>query len=519
MLKYNIIPKPVSYEVLEGSYTVSSATQVLCVPEFLGAANYLTAFLKTKPQEGAGAIHIKKVDGMEPESYTLKVTSNDILITASDDAGAFYGVVTLKMILMQAKKQDGKAIVQALSITDKPRYSYRGLQMDESRHFFGKEIVKKVLDNMAFLKLNTFHWHLSDDQGYRVESKIFPLLNEISAKRKYAGLKGCSLNNRGGEYYHYYKQEEIKEIVAYAKKLHIDVIPEIDVPGHTVAILAAYPQLSCNENQLEVFCKNGITKDILCAGKEEVFEFLDQLFGELCTLFDGKYFHIGGDEAADGHKNWHKCPKCQKVMQENGYTKEVELQGYFMSRVNDILKKYGKTSVAWNDCINDSFDNSIICQYWDSRNLKAVREQAYKREIILSPGSHFYFDVKYARIPLKKVYKFNEKKAGFNDPKQKIRGVECEHWSEWIDSEEALQFSMFPRVVAFAEVAWTELDNRNYKDFTKRLEWYKAYLKKLDIHYSRVEKRMWSARQSQHFSLGADGKEFKRSEELRKLEK
>lgn len=519
LLKYNIIPKPAQYQTYDGSYCVSSATQVLSVPEFVSAANYLTAFLKTNPDPKEGAIHIKKVGGMQPESYTLKVSPQDIMITASDEAGAFYGVVTLKMILMQAEKRSGKAIVRALYIEDRPHYDYRGLQLDESRHFFGTEIVKQVLDNMAMLKLNTFHWHLTDDQGFRIESKEFPLLNEIGARRKYAGLKGCTLEHRGGEYYHYYTQEEIKDIVAYASKLHIEVIPEIDVPGHTLSILAAYPELSCNETPVEVFCQNGITKEILCAGKPEVYAFLDKLLGEMCALFPGRYFHIGGDEAADGHKNWAKCPKCQKVMQEEGLSNEKELQGYFMSRVNDILKKYGKTTMAWNDCINDSFDESIVCQYWIAHNLKAVREQAYKRDLIMSPVSHFYFDIKHAKISLKKVYSFNENKAGFGKPGQRIRGVECEHWSEWIDSKEALEFSMYPRVAAFAEVAWTELPNRDYKDFLQRLEWYKSFLKNQDIHYSRVTGRMWSARQRQHFSLGADGNEFKRSEELRLLEK
>lgn len=519
MLKYNIIPKPTQYQTYDGSYSVSSATQVLAVPEFVSAANFLTAFLKTNPDPKEGAIHIKKVAGMQPESYTLKVSPQDIMITASDEAGAFYGVVTLKMILMQAEKREDKAIVHALYIEDKPLYNYRGLQMDESRHFFGTEIVKQVLDNMAMLKLNTFHWHLTDDQGFRIESKVFPLLNEIGARRKYAGLKGCTLKNRGGEYFHYYTQEEIKEIVAYAQKLHIEVIPEIDVPGHTLSVLAGYPELSCNGNSVEVFCENGITKDILCAGKPEVYDFLDKLLAELCPLFPGRYFHIGGDEAADGHKIWDKCPKCQKVMQEQGLSNAKELQGYFMSRVNEMLKKYGKTTMAWNDCINDSFDESIVCQYWSGHNLKAVREQAYKRDLILSPVQYFYFDIKHAKISLKKVYSFNEKKAGFGKPGQRIRGVECEHWSEWLDSKEALEFSMYPRVAAFAEVAWTELSNRNYKDFLQRLEWYKNFLKKQDIHYSRVTKKMWSARQAQHFSLGVDGNEFKRSEELRLLEK
>lgn len=515
MLKYNLIPKPNSYQTLDGTYTVSAATEVLCAQEFLSAGNYLTAYLKTSPVQGEGTIKFRKVGGMQPESYTLKVSSEGIVAEASDESGAFYAAVTLKMILMQAQKVNGKAVVNGLLIKDCPHYGYRGLQMDESRHFFGADVVKRVLDQMAFLKLNTLHWHLSDDQGFRIESKVFPELNTIAATRKYAGLKGCGMENRGGEYFALYTQEEIRDVVAYAKKLHIEVIPEIDIPGHTSAILAAYPHLSCKGEPTEVKCENGIFEEILCAGSDAVYDFLEKLFGEICPLFESKYFHIGGDEAAKGHKIWESCPKCQAVMQEKGLKNAKELQGWFMSRVNEIVKKFGKTSIAWNDCINDSFDESIVCQYWISHNLKAVREQAYKRDLIMSPDRYFYFDYKYGFLPLKKVYKFNEVKAGFGKSGQRIRGIECEHWAEWLDTEEALQFAMFPRAVAFAEVAWTKLENRRFKDFKKRLEWYKTYLRKRGINYSRIEKRTFGVKPLPVYHLGKDGAEYQKSEALK----
>ncbi len=518
MLKYNLIPKPNSYQALEGVYTVSAATEVLCAQEFLSAGNYLTAYLKTKPVQGEGTIKIRKVGGMRPESYTLKVSADGIVAEASEARGAFYAAVTLKMILMQAQKTDGKAVVNGLLIQDCPHYGYRGLQMDESRHFFGAEVVKRVLEQMAFLKLNTLHWHLSDDQGFRIESKLFPELNTVAATRKYAGLKGNGLPYRGGTYFAIYTQEEIHEVVAYAKKLHIEVIPEIDIPGHTSAILAAYPHLSCKGEPTEPKCENGVFEEILCAGNDTVYDFLEKLFGEICPLFESKYFHIGGDEAAKGHKIWDTCPKCQAVRQENGLKNAKELQGYFMSRANEIVKKYGKTSIAWNDCINDSFDESIICQYWVSHNLKAVREQAYKRDLIMSPDRYFYFDYTYKFLPLKKVYKFNEVKAGFGKSGQRIRGVECEHWAEWLDTEESLQFAMFPRAAAFAEVAWTELENRRFKDFKKRLEWYKTYLRKRGIQYSRVEKGFLGEKPLPIYHLGKDGAEYNKSEALKSRE-
>lgn len=518
VLKYNIVPKPNRYTKEPGSYTVSSGTQVLCAKEFLDAGNYLTAYLKTKPREGEGAIKIKKAEGMAAESYRLRVSPEGILIEASDPSGAFYGAVTLRTILMQAKKQNGRATVEGLTIEDAPLYSYRGVQIDDARHFFGKDIVKRVLDSMAMLKLNTLHWHLSDDQGFRVESKLFPELTSIGAKRKYAGFEGCGMKHSGGEYFHYYTQEEIREVVAYAASLHIDVIPEFDIPGHTTAILAAYPQLSCFGESVEVACENGIFDTILCAGNDEVYAFLDTLFGELCALFPGKYFHIGGDEASKGHKVWEKCPKCRALMEENGLKDGKALQGLFMSRVNEIVKKYGKTTIAWNDCIGDGFDESIICQFWHPFNRSAVRAQSYKRDFILSPDAFFYLDISYANIPLKKTYSFKPSKVGFSKPNQRVRGIECTHWSEWLDSEQALQFAMFPRIAAVAEVAWTKPELRRYKDFHKRLDWLKTYWRKTGVYYSRLEKRKWNVKRVPLYHLGADGKEFRISEQLRAAE-
>lgn len=519
MLKYNIIPKPNSYTANEGTYVISSATEILCVPEFTGAGNYLTDYLKTHPKKDEGTIKFQKVAGMEAEAYTLSVSPDGILIKASDPKGAFYAAVTLKMIIMQADKLDGNAKINCLYISDKPAFSYRGLMLDECRHFFGMDIVKKVLDNMAFLKFNTFHWHLSDDQGYRIESKIFPKLNEISSKREFAGLEGAGLKHRGQEYFHYYKQEEIKEIVTYAKKLNINVLPEIDLPGHASAILAAYPEFACEPREFKPSCESGIFDAVICPSNEDAYDFVDKLFSEVCPLFDYKYFHIGGDEASKGHKVWAKCPKCQETKKQNGLKNEKELQGFYMTKLSEMLKKYGKTAVVWNDCINDSFSDDIVCQYWLPHNGGEVKKQSYKRDIILSPTNYFYFDVRYSCIPLKKVYKYNTVKSGFGDPKQRVLGLECEHWTEWIDTPEALDFAMFPRAAALSEVAWTNLENRRYKDFLKRLGWFKTYMDKKGINYSRVVGRKRGTKDKSIYHKGADGKEFKLSESLKSKEK
>lgn len=523
--KYSIIPKPQKYDVLEGTYTVTSETAVLCVPEFLKAGNYLSDFLKTKKDANNGSIKFKKDEKIKPEGYILKINSEGVTVSASDENGAFYGAVTLKIMLMQGKSADGVAVLNGAYIYDYPKFSYRGGMMDESRHFFGVEAVKRALDNMALLKLNKFHWHLSDDQGYRIESEVFPLLNEIGSKRQYELLGGAELlslvpglQKGGSEYFHYYKKSEIREIVEYAKKLCIDVIPEIDLPGHTVAMLASYPHLSCLKEDYEVLCVNGIIKDVLCVGQEETYEFVEKLLTEVCELFPYEYFHMGGDEIIKGYAIWEKdCPVCQAKMKELGIEKGKDLQVYFNNRVNYMLKKLGKKSIEWNDGIGENTDNDIVGHYWLLRTPAWVKKENDKRKFIVSSCPSLYFDYSYSVAPLKKVYKYNVAKSGFVNEKN-VLGVEFESWSEFIDTENAWQFAVYPRIFAFAEVAWTEDKFKNYKDFYKRLEFFKAYMRAKNINYSRVEKKKLRVRNRAVFHLGERGNEYKYNEKIKMSE-
>lgn len=518
MTKYNIIPKPNHYTCGNSEYVVSSGTAVLCPEEFVGVGKYLTEYLKTKPVENEGEIKIKKTPELSHDEYELHITNEGIIIKASTYSGAFYGAVTLKMILMQAEKRDGKAIVKTLIIKDKPENEYRGLMLDVSRHYFTVDEIKDLIENMAFLKLNKFHWHLSDDQGFRIESKLYPELTEIGAKRTSKHLKGYGLENDNVEEARYYTQEEVKDIVAFADRLGVEVIPEIDIPGHTTAILASIPELSCKSELVEVMIINGVSDGILCAGNEKTFEFLDKLLGEITALFPSKKFHIGGDEAFKGYKVWDECEKCKALKEKLGLKESKDLQIWFMNRVAEILKKYGKTAVAWDDCMGDALDKSIECQLWRPNAIGKVRKLATERNIIISPTTYFYFDNKYSFVSLRKVYKFNKVKVGFTRPEQKSTGIECELWTEWIDSKEALDFAVFPRTVAFAEVAWTNLENRRYKDFLKRLEWFKVYMKKRNINYSRVYNNLINLDPKCAYHLGSDGKEYAKSEKLKNAE-
>lgn len=510
-MKYSIIPRPVRYDAKDDeAVIVSDMTAVTCVREFVEVGNELSAYLHTRSDANENEIIISKAKSIAPEGYALYTENGNIQIKASTVKGAYYAFVTLKWILMQVKRVDGKKTLTGFLIEDKPCYCHRGMMLDECRHFFGKETVKKLLDNMALLKLNVFHWHLADDQGYRIESKAFPLLNEVASKRRYASFAKSKQDETQPEYgTFYYTHDEIREIVEYASKRHISVIPEIDIPGHTTAMIAAYPELSCDGKTVEVECSGGIKPAIFCAGKESTFDFLNTLFDEICPLFPYEYFHIGGDEARYG--KWRKCPECQAAIKANSLKDEKHLQMHFMGRVNEILKSHGKKCIAWNDCLGDNLDRDIVCHYWTLKNTSTVKKQAKKREVILSPMLHFYFNYGYGSIPLKKTYKFNEKSKGFRKKGVKVRGVEAELWTEWIDCDEAVECSLYPRLSALAEVAWTRLENRNFKDFSERQKFYKLYLKSKGINYYLLDNKT-RRKLIAVFSHGKDGKEFRRNE-------
>lgn len=521
--KYSIIPKPQRYDTIDASFTVTSKTQVLCVPEFVDAGKFLSDYLKTKANASEGAIKFNKDASIPDEGYTLKIDGNGVVISASSSAGAFYGAVTLKIMLMQSKKASGVAELLGVDIYDYPRFSYRGGMIDESRHFFGSDLIKQTLDNMALLKLNKFHWHLSDDQGYRIESEVYPLLNSIGSKRRFEHLgatdlplsKVCKNEEEGKGYFYYYTKDEIRDIVAYAKKLHIDIIPEIDLPGHTSCMIAAYPGLVCNGKGCEVENECGVKKNVLCVGKDSTYEFTKNLLSEVAELFPYEYFHIGGDEAHKGHKIWeNECPDCRKAMKDSGVRKGPEMQSVFMNKISDFLKSKGKTCIIWGDGITDNTNDGIICQYWNIKNPLWVNKQSKKRKFIVSPTTHLYFDMSYSCMPLKKTYKFNEARFGITDSSCML-GVEFEAWSEWITDKGTLEFSIYPRIFALAEVAWTKEKYKNYKDFYKRLEFFKAYMKSKGINYSRIEKRKIGVKNISCYHLGVKGNEYKYSESLK----
>lgn len=406
------------------------------------------------------------------EGYRLTVGPEKITIASWDENGAYYGVQTLFQLLREHKNALPRGEYQ-----DAPRFRYRGFMIDSGRHFFPLDEVKKMVDQCAKLKLNVFHWHLSEDQGFRIESKKFPRLNEIASWRT---------EQDGSRYGGYYTQEEIKELVRYAADRYVEVIPEIDLPGHTTAIVSAFPELSCSGEPVDVPCTWGIFPRILCGGNEKVYEFLEELLGEVCALFPSHWFHIGGDEAPKSE--WEKCPKCQAEMKEHGLQNEEELQALFTARLADILEKNGKAIIGWNEILaSGKMKESAVAQYWTDQGAEySAREIPKGRKFIFSNSNSFYFDYDPSLITLEGAYSYEPHIPGGEDVKpEQVLGLEAPLWSERIETPERLEFMAFPRLAALAENAWSK--ERDYPDFLERLKAYASVWKEQGINAQPVE--------------------------------
>lgn len=389
-----------------------------------------------------GFITLKKAD-IAKEGYKLIVTKDGITVEAADESGAVWALTTVTELTAE-----GEAL-PIVTIEDAPHYGHRGLSLDCSRHFFTADEVKKVIDQMTRVKLNVLHWHLVDDQGWRIECKTLPLLHETTGT--------------------YYTQEEIRSVIEYARVRGMEIIPEIDMPGHTRSMIAAYPHLSCFGEKTELCQFGGIFEKILCPGKDETFEFIEKLLTEVCALFPDDRFHIGGDEAPK--TEWKKCPHCKARMEALGLTDYEDLQGYFTKRVVAILKKHGKRAVCWNDVLESKdVDTGNIIQYWTAQHeapVPAFIERGGK--VIFSNMSALYFDYPHGINSLNKVYHYQPVVMGksYADSPNML-GYEAALWSEQVETPEHLEELLFPRLYAVSEIAWNEAGD--YADFEHRAE-------------------------------------------------
>lgn len=427
-----------------------------------------------------------------PEAYTLDVTTDNIILKANSSKGIFYGIQTLLQLMPAEVVTDSLAesfSIPTLSIKDAPEFKYRGMHLDVSRNFITGEEVKSFIDMLAMYKFNTFHWHLTDGAGWRIEIKKYPLLTQKAAFRAEktwkefwkGGSRRFVDEGTPGAYGGYYTQDEIRDIVAYAQERQITVIPEIEMPGHSEEVFVAYPHLSCS----------GVPyKDSdFCAGNEDTFEFIENVLTEVFDLFPSKYIHIGGDEA--GKASWKKCPKCQKRMRENKLKNLNELQSYFIQRVSNFLTANNRKLIGWDEIVDGGLAKDATVMLWRDPKT-AIRSAAMGHDVIMTPGTHCYFDSYQADpatepetiggyLPLRKVYSFNP--IANDSLASKFIGGQGNIWTEYMPNYKHVEYMAFPRAIALSEALWSNKKNKNWDSFKHRLNSQFPRLDYLDINY------------------------------------
>lgn len=478
--------------------------------ELKGIADYLNGKIApatgfTLPVEKHGKIEFKLVDdaALGDEGYHLKVKQGDILLTANKPAGIFYGVQTLLQMLPAeiksgtAQPKDKKWRIPCTEITDKPQFPWRGLMLDVSRHWFTKEEVMKYIDELAEYKMNVFHWHLTDDQGWRLEIKSLPRLTEVGAWRapRVGDWWGRERQQPGEEstYGGFYTQEEVKEVLAYAAKRFVRVIPEIDVPGHGVAALVSYPELACMKapDALNVGNKfYGEDENTLCIGKESTFEFMDKVLTEVAALFPDEYIHIGGDECFKGF--WHKCPRCQARMKAENLKNEEELQSYFIHRMGDLLKSKGKKLVGWDEILEGGLAPDANVMSWRGMD-GGIKSAKAGHHVIMTPTEHCYLDLyqgepsvepaTYSMCRLTDSYSFNPVPEGV--PAEMVLGGQGNVWGEAIPTFRHAEYMTWPRGWALAEVLWSGPAQTDWEKFWPRVERHFVRADQAGINYAR----------------------------------
>ncbi|MGB1309031.1 MAG: beta-N-acetylhexosaminidase, partial [Oceanihabitans sp.] len=402
LIEPNIIPEPNNIEVFPESFLLHSETAISYSEDFKVSAAFLKEFISNgsniqlKNNSGKNKIVFKKdANIINKEAYKLQVSKNEITITAATDAGAFYAVQSFRQLLPTAFENGSfsknEVAIRSVIIEDAPRFKYRGMHLDVGRHMFPVAFIKKYIDALAMLKMNTFHWHLTEDQGWRIEIKKYPKLQEIAAYRNETLIGHYSEEPHqfdGKKYGGFYTQEEIKKIVKYASNRNITIIPEIEMPGHSQAAINAYPELGCSGKQIETATKWGVFEEIYCT-KDETFHFLEDVLDEVLALFPSEYIHIGGDEAPK--TNWKKCKSCQKRIKDEGLNDEHELQNYFITRIEKYLNAKGRQIIGWDEILEGGLAPNATVMSW--RGTKGGVEAAkQKHDVIMSPNHSCYFD-------------------------------------------------------------------------------------------------------------------------------
>ncbi|MBD0833673.1 beta-N-acetylhexosaminidase [Aestuariibaculum sp. TT11] len=529
---YQIIPKPTSLEKTKGRFLVSPNTKIIGHSDLQNEGEYLADLLNhvsginvSFETKGAGSIELKLDNNLKDEGYTLTVNHDKILITGKTPKGVFYGIQSLRQLLPASIETEVSNIddltIPAVSIKDNPRFVYRGMHLDVGRHMFPVDFIKKYIDLIAMHKMNTMHWHLTEDQGWRIEIKKYPNLTNIGSKR-YGTIKGHLHRETGNdekEYGGFYTQDEVKDIVKYALDRHVTIIPEIELPGHASAAIASYPYLSCFPDELtqvtndmgsvagkEVQAKGnpkivqetwGVFDDVFCAGNEKTFEFLENVFAEIIPLFPSEYIHIGGDECPKS--NWKRCTDCQSRIADINLSDEHELQSYFIQRIEKHLNAKGKRIIGWDEILEGGLAPNATVMSWrgEKGGIEAAKQ---KHNVIMTPGSHCYFDHYQVGkdeqdkeplaiggiLPVETVYSYDPIPLELSsDEKKYILGAQGNVWTEYMKSTDYVEYMVLPRMTALSEVVWTQKEGKNWEDFKERLRTIRARYDALQLNYAK----------------------------------
>lgn len=506
--EYTLIPQPYEVTYTPGVYKMSDEMTIGYPTELSNEAQLLQAYLSSEFEieatlkEGKDRADVLlQLDSAllpdKPEGYVMDVASGKIKIKANTATGVQHGIQTLRQII---KEKEGKHIIQRATVTDYPAFSWRAFMLDEGRYFKGKQAVKNVLDQMALLKMNVFHWHLTDDQGWRIEIKKYPKLTEIGSSRD-----STEINHFHSEVYDgkphsgFYTQDDIKEIVAYAGKYHIQVVPEIEMPGHASAAIAAYPWLGATGKQIKVPCKFGVQYDVFNVADPQVVQFFEDVISEVITLFPSEVLHIGGDEVR--YNQWNESAKVQEYMKKNGLKTSAELQVFFTNHMSNYLVSKNKRMMGWNEITGDRLHayqaeastdvdqqlaKSTIVQFWEGDPQIMINTIKKGYNVVNSHNVHTYLD--YASITLPKAYDFNpipkDLPVELND---KVLGFGCQMWCEFVPTIENMNTKVYPRLAAYAECGWTDASNKEYERFLKAMEFFKKKWADQGIVYGPLE--------------------------------
>jgi hexosaminidase len=505
----NIIPKPVRCELQSGTFAFAKGTAVIAGNGAEQEALVLVRDLNTlagRELAKLGGPRATKAVSLEldsslsgqlgTEGYLLRVTPERVQIRAAAEAGLSYGGVTLRQLLEPAESTDWR--IPCLEITDRPRFTWRGLLIDVGRHYMPLPFLKKAVDLVALHKMNMLQLHLTDDQGWRVEIKKYPRLTEIGSIRKESPRKGAPQLGDGTPYGpFFYTQAELRELVAYAATRHVTIVPEIEMPGHFLAALAAYPQFSCRGGPLEVRTRWGVEPDILCAGNDGSLEFAKDILAEVLDIFPSRFIHIGGDEAP--RDRWRECPKCQGRIKAEGLKNEAQLQTYFNHVIENFLTTKGRRLIGWDEILEGGLTPGAAVMSW--RGITGgIAAASAGHDVVMSPTSHCYFDYAQSQaagepqsiggfIPLERVYQFEPVPAELPAEKRRhILGAQGNVWTEFLHTPADVEYSAFPRAAALAEVLWTPAEARDFEGFKGRLRIHEKRLQRLNVNYRPLDR-------------------------------